>query len=327
ALPLSSIWLTTPFPLEIVCYYLLLFSILFLKKITTARLTAVLALVTLLITTGYTCYRQHSARTDTIAVLDVGQGNAVVIELAGGFTAVVDGGGSYSPQYNAGERVIAPFLWSRRISHLDAVIITHPDADHFNGLDFIIKRFRPETIWINGGNAANNSYTTLLDMAVDQGATIHVPLSDETLFGNSQTRFYNVADIHLDGKNGSENDRSLAMRLASQGKNFLFTGDIVEYAEQKIVEGQKEIHADVLLLPHHGSNSSTSPLFLSAVAPEFAVISAGRNKSPLFPAPEVIRRCRSAGCTVYNTAQDGAVIFTVANGGKLSVSTTLPTHR
>lgn len=327
ALPLSSIWMPTPFPLEIVCYYLLLFSILFLKKIKTARLTAILAIVTLLITTGYTCYRQHSARTDTIAVLDVGQGNAVVIELAGGFTAVVDGGGSYSPQYNAGERVIAPFLWSRRISHLDAVIITHPDADHFNGLDFIIKRFRPETIWINGGNAANNSYTTLLDMAVDQGATIHVPHSDETLFGNSQSRFYNVADIHLDGKNGSENDRSLAMRLASQGKNFLFTGDIVEYAEQKIVEGQKEIHADVLLLPHHGSNSSTSPLFLSAVAPEFAVISAGRNKSPLFPAPEVIRRCRSAGCTVYNTAQDGAVIFTVANGGKLSVSTTLPTHR
>jgi competence protein ComEC len=327
ALPFSSIWLPTPLPLEIVCYYALLFSILFLKKSKTARLTAIISIVTLLITTGYIFYKQHSAETDTITVLDVGQGNAVVIELAGGFTALIDGGGSYSPHYNVGERVIAPFLWSRRISHLDAVVISHPDADHFNGLDFIIKRFRPETIWINGGNAANASYTSLLDLAGRQGAAIRVPRSGETLFASSKSRFSNVADIHLDESTGSENDRSLAMRLTSQGKDFLFTGDIGEYAEQQMAEEQKEIQADVLLLAHHGSSSSTSAKFLSTVAPEYAVISAGHNRNPLFPAPEVINRCRSAGCTIYNTAQDGAVIFTVADGGTLAVSRTLSTHR
>jgi len=326
-LPFSSIWLPTPFPLEIICYYILLFSILFLKKSRVARWTAVFASLTLLITTGFASYRQHTSHSDSISFLDVGQGNAVVIELADGFTALIDGGGYYSPQFNVGERVIAPFLWSRRINRLNAVIISHPDADHFNGLAFIIKRFQPEIVWINGENTTNERYTALLDLAVDQGANIHVPRSDETLFGNSRSRFYNVADIHLDRKNGSENDKSLTMRLVSQGKNFLFTGDIEKYAEQKMTEEAEEIHADVLLLPHHGSNSSTSPAFLSAVAPEYAVISAGRNKSPLFPAPEVIRRCRSAGCTIYNTAQNGAVIFTVADGGTLSVRTTLATHR
>ncbi|MBU4296292.1 MAG: DNA internalization-related competence protein ComEC/Rec2 [Desulfobulbaceae bacterium] len=327
ALPYSSIWLPTPLPLEVICYYGLLFSILSLKKSKIARLTAIISIVTLLITAGYTSYRQHANETDTVTVLDVGQGNAIVIELAGGFTALIDGGGSYSPQFNVGERVIAPFLWSRRVSHLDAVIISHPDADHFNGLAFIIKRFRPQTLWVNGDNAANNSYTALLDLAAQQGADIHVPQSGETLFNNSQSRFYNVADIHQDGANGSDNDRSLVIGLSSHGKNFLFTGDIEVYAEQKMTEGQKELHADVLLLPHHGSNSSTSTKFLSAVAPEYAVISAGRNQSQLFPAPEVIKRCRSAGCTIYNTALDGAVIFRVTEGGALSVSTTLATHR
>jgi competence protein ComEC len=328
ALPFSSIWLPTPLPLEIICCYALLFSLFFLKKSKIARLTAIISILTLLFTAGFTSYRRHAAEADTVTVLDVGQGNAIVIELAGGFTALVDGGGSYSPQFNVGERVIAPFLWSRRISHLDAVIISHPDADHFNGLAFIIKRFRPQTLWVNGDNAAaNDRYATLLDLAAQQGANIHVPQSGETLFDNSQSRFYNVADIHLAGANGSDNDRSLVMGLTSHGKNFLFTGDIGVYAEQKITEGQKELHADVLLLPHHGSSSSTSAKFLSAVAPEYAVISAGRNKNQLFPAPEVIKRCRRAGCTIYNTAQDGAVIFRVTEDDALSVSTTLATHR
>lgn len=327
ALPFSSIWLPTPLPQEIISYYALLFSLLFLKKSKAARLTAGISIVTLLGTSGYAFYKQHSAETDTITVLDVGQGNAVVLELAGGFTALIDGGGSYSPQYNVGERVIAPFLWSRRISHLDAVIISHPDADHFNGLAFIIKRFRPETLWVNGDNAANASYTDLLNLAGSQGAFIHVPRSGETLFANTQSRFSNVLDSHPAGKNGSENDRSLVMRLTSHGKNFLFTGDIGVNAEEKMTEGQKEMQADVLLLAHHGSSSSTSAEFLSAVAPEYVVISAGPNRTSLFPAPEVISRCRSAGCTISITAQDGAVIFTVADGGTLSVGTTLATHR
>lgn len=326
-LPFSSIWLPTPFPLEIICYYILLLSILFLRKSKTARLTAVFAIVTPLLSTGYGFYRQHSSHVDNISFLDVGQGNAVVIELASGFTALIDGGGPYSPQFNVGERVIAPFLWHKRISRLNAVIISHADADHFNGLAFIIKRFRPETLWINGGNTTNERYAALLDLAAAQGATIHVPHSDETLFGDGQSRFHNVADIHLVQTDASENDRSLVMRLTSHGKNFLFTGDIGEYAEQKIAEERKEIHADVLLLPHHGSNSSTSAKFLSAVAPEYAVVSAGRTKSPLFPAPEVIRRCRIAGCTIHNTAQNGAVIFTVTDDGTLSMRQTLATHR
>ncbi|MFZ5773746.1 MAG: DNA internalization-related competence protein ComEC/Rec2 [Thermodesulfobacteriota bacterium] len=327
ALPLSSIWLPTPNPVEIIGAYLLLLSMFFLKKSKTARLTATAGIITLLVSSGFAFYRQQADHTDTITVLDVGQGNAVVIELAGGFTALVDGGGSSSPQFNVGERVIAPFLWSRRISRLDAVVISHPDADHSNGLAFIIRRFRPATVWVNGDNGANDTYTALLELATAQGAVIRVPRSGETLFGNSRSRFSNVGDSHLGGGTGSENDRSLVMRLASHGKNFLFTGDIGEAAERELVAEHKELAADVLLLPHHGSSSSTTPSFLAAVAPEYVVISAGRNKSSLFPAPEVLSRCRAAGCTIYNTALDGAVSFTTAGDGSLAVRTALATHR
>ena len=340
ALPFSSIWLPTPSPLEIVCYYILLGSLLHLrpanssrktaerrtavfgKAINPAAVTAAAGMTFLLLSVAVSSLRQEQRPTDIVSILDVGQGNAAVIELSGGYTALIDGGGPYSPQFNVGERVIAPFLWSRRISRLDALIISHPDADHCNGLAFIISRFRPQVIWINGDSGSNENYQGLLALARRLDIPMHIPRQGETLVDNGQSRIVNVADLHVRGTITDENDKSLTIGLASQGKKFLFPGDISADAEQKMVEEQKELDADVLLLPHHGSDSSSSASFLQAVSPAYAVISAGSSRKQLFPGPAVIKRCRDAGCTTYNTARTGAVIFTVHNGD-LVVDTTL----
>jgi competence protein ComEC len=340
ALPCSSIWLPTPSLSEIVCCYVLLGSLLYLKpeqssRKTTARkmaifgktmtpaaVTAAASLTTLLLTGSVSAWRQEQRPTDIVSILDVGQGNAAVIELAGGYTALIDGGGPYSPQFNVGERVIAPFLWNRRISRLNALIISHPDADHCNGLAFIISRFRPERIWINGDNGSNENYQGLLALADRLDIPMHIPRQGEMLVDNSQSRIVNVADLHLRGTITNENDKSLAIRLTSHGINFLFTGDISADAERQMVEEHRELAADVLLLPHHGSDSSSSVSFLQAVAPTYAVISAGSGRRQLFPGPAVIQRCRDAGYVTYNTAEAGAVIFTVENGN-LTVDTSL----
>ncbi|MBI5559511.1 MAG: DNA internalization-related competence protein ComEC/Rec2 [Deltaproteobacteria bacterium] len=324
-LPFHSLWLPTPFPLEIICYYALLFSLLNVKKIHAARYTAGLSITILLVTPAYSLYRQSHEQADTVSILDVGQGNAVVIELAGGYTALLDGGGPYSPRYNVGERVIAPFLWGKRIRRLDAVIISHPDADHCNGLAFIIKRFRPGTVWINGDDGANENYAALLDIARGQDTTIRVPHKDESLFQNSRSHLFNLAGLHEDDNTATGNDKSLMIKLTSQGNNFLFTGDISEYAEKKLVTEKNPLHAEVLLLAHHGSSSSTSASFLARVSPAHAVISAGSSKKKIFPAPEVMKRCAEAGCLIYNTARDGAITFKVKNG-KLLASRMIVTH-
>jgi competence protein ComEC len=333
ALPYSSIWLPTPSLLEIACYYALLGSLLYLRRpgdnrgqadagrkvvfgtaLNPAAVTAAASLTTLLLAVAFTAIRQQQRPTDIVSILDVGQGNAAVIELSGGYTALIDGGGPSSPQFNVGERVIAPFLWGRRISRLQALVISHADADHCNGLSFIISRFRPERIWVNGVAGANANHTALLDLATRLGIPVHVPRQGETLIANGQSRIVNVADLHRRDTIADENDKSLTIRVTSHGKNFLLPGDISAAAEGKMVEEHRELAADVLLLPHHGSASSTSAAFLRAVSPDYAVISAGSGGRRLFPDPSVINRCREAGCAIYNTAETGAVLFTVDQG-------------
>lgn len=326
-LPLSSIWLPTPLPLEILFYYTLLFSIPFCKKSKKAILLASASILLLAMTTSLSFILQQKNHSDSVTVLDVGQGNAIVVRLDGKYNILIDGGGYFSTEFNVGEKVIAPYLWGERINRLDGLIITHPDADHYNGLAFIIKRFNPTTIWVNGDTTKNRFYTELLRFAADHGAAIRIPKREEKLFSSRNSQLYNVSDIHLNKTNTNENDRSLTVRLVSHGKAFLFTGDIERYAEEKMTKKQEDLQADVLLLPHHGSNSSTSLPFLTKVSPKYAVISAGRSNKSIFPAPEVIRRCTDAGCTIYNTASNGSIFFTVKENGALSINTAMPRHQ
>ncbi len=314
ALPFSSVWMPTPTFLQIFAYYLLFFSLLFLKKKRPARITSAICLLLLAATPAFYRSMEQNSQADTVAILDVGQGNAVVVGLAGGGHVLIDGGGAYSDRFDAGRNIIAPYLWKKRITRLEGVVISHPDADHYNGLFFILERFKPRILWINGQGADGTMYAELLDRAKRLGIGVHVPDGNETLLQTEKSRLSNIVDYHRKNDITTDNGKSLVMRLDSQGRHFLFTGDIDRQTEKRLVEEGKVAQTDVLLLPHHGSNSSSSEEFLSAVSPYYGVISAGKRRKDRFPAAEVLKRCEEAGLTIYNTAVDGTITFSVKKG-------------
>ncbi|MCK5195201.1 MAG: hypothetical protein KAQ71_15420, partial [Desulfobulbaceae bacterium] len=130
----------------------------------------------------------------------------------------------------------------------------------------------------------------------------------------------NLADLHIVPGSGKDNNKSLVINVSLHSFNFMLTGDIEKPAEEQLINQVQDLHADVLLAPHHGSATSSSNAFLQAVAPEYTVISAGRHRPHTFPSPKVLKRYQQIGSKVFNTAQDGTVTFQVKDG-ELNIST------
>lgn len=319
-LPFASVWMSTPTLTEIFIYYLLLGSLLFLKKSKVARIICAFCIVLLVAIPVSHHARSRQSSTASAAILDVGQGNAVVVGLPGKGHVLIDGGGAFSDRFDAGENIIAPYLWKKRITRLEGIVISHPDGDHYNGLFFILERFRPRTLWINGAKADGTRYAELLTLARRLGTTLHIPGENETLLQTTEARLVNIADYHRSKDIFTDNGKSLVIRFDSRGRQFLFSGDIDQDTEKRLVKEKKAIRADVLLLAHHGSNTSSSEEFLAAVSPAYGVISAGKHKKGKFPAVEVKERCAKAGFTSYNTAVDGTITFSVRKG-EIAVTT------
>jgi competence protein ComEC len=337
SLPFSSYWLSTPTVIEIIFYYLFLTNlILYLYNYRYLQnywlRFATFLLLCLLISAGYPKLTKHFDLSTSVSFLDVGQGTATLIQLPHDRNILIDGGGAFSDRFNIGERVIAPFLWKNKINRLDGLVITHPHADHFNGLPFIIQRFRPKIIWVNGDQEKYQDYIRLLKLANQLDIEIKTPSSEMLLItsGNASLRnisisssiadesFIPISDTRYKQLN-NPNNKSLVLRLDISEFSFLFPGDINSFMEKRLISEKKQLQADVLLAAHHGSRSSNSPDFVNAVDPFYLVISTGRQNPFLFTDPLPIENSSGKDMQVYTTANDGTVTFT-ASGGKISVS-------
>ena len=312
-IPFCCLWFSTPTWLEVICFYLVLAGLLYQKKFPPLRTIAPLALLILIsFPLAVKTARQMSEAT-TVTFLDIGQGNATLIEFPHGHIVLLDGGGARSEKFNVGEAVIAPYLWKKRIRRIDDVVVSHPDTDHCNGLPFILTRFKPKTLWING-QPGGEFYTNLIRQAERQSLIVKIPRTDTIIRRTEETVLTNIANLHLDErkKNLSGNDKSLVLRLTTPSLSFLFPGDIEEESEKIISANNNDLDADILLAPHHGSRSSSSQEFLRAVQPKEVIISAGPFRPNLFPAPESLRRYEENGSTILITAQDGTVSYRVS---------------
>lgn len=266
-----------------------------------------------------------------ITVLDVGQGSAMVIEMPDNEAILVDGGRMQSSSrsgFNVGEDLIAPFLWERRIRRLAAVVCTHPDADHYNGIPFILQQFNPRTLWVNGYESNEEGYRALLSMAEDRGIATKIPQPGTTLYqaeGATLTvlaggQWPGITDPHpanQDGKPNS-NNQSLVLLLRHGQNSFLFPSDIETETEQALLP--QLFRTDVLVAPHHGSITSSSEAFVAATSPHYVAISAGQNQTGHFPAPETIASYRKSGSTILTTSEHGSIFFH-SNGRGIRVQT------
>jgi competence protein ComEC len=243
-----------------------------------------------------------------VTFLSVGEGDCAVVRFPGGRVMLIDAGGAY-PGYDYGERAVAPYLWSRKIMHVDYVALSHPDLDHFGGLSFIAANFSPAEFWTIPAPSTDRSYAAML-IAMIQARVRPLFLDashQPSVIGGVSVRALNPpAEPGLDAV--ARNNASMVLRMDFGRESFLFTGDIEAPAERGMVAAGDEVAATVLKVPHHGSATSSSDGFVEAVHPRLAVISDGYRNRFHFPSPAVVDRYRGDGAVVMRTDVDGAVM-------------------
>lgn len=227
---------------------------------------------------------------------DVGQGDAIFIETPDYHQVLIDGGPDSSVLEKLGGEV--PF-WDMTI---DLVILTHPEKDHMAGLIDVLKRYRVENVLWTGIIKDSAEYKEFKKALDKEGADVFVAESGLKITAGGVVFDVFYPFESLEGKEyENSNDTSVVLRAAFGGNSFLFTGDIENKAEEKIVENGGIIKSDIVKIPHHGSKTSGSRDFIGRVSPKIAVISAGRGNSYGHPHKEVLEILNKYGIKILRT--------------------------
>ncbi len=240
-----------------------------------------------------------------VVFLDVGQGDAALVELPEGQRLLVDGGPGGARRFDVGERVLAPFLWNRSARRLDVVAISHSDPDHSGGLAAVLRRFPVGEVWENGQWGAG-SEETLGALALSAVPRRVLSAGERLWLGSALITVLNPDPREAPA---NENDASLVLRLDWRAVSFLFTGDLGTPGESRLLAGGAPLNATILKVAHHGSRSGSSRPFLEASRPALAVISVGTRNPFRHPASDTLDRLQETGARIYRTDRDGAVLF------------------
>jgi competence protein ComEC len=244
-----------------------------------------------------------------ITAIDVGQGDSLLVVSPQGRAMLVDGGGGVGPgrgEFDYGEDVVSPYLWTRGLENLDVVVLTHAHSDHIGGLKRVIENFHPRELWVG-----INPETDAVDQLMATAAANHVPVrrhvaGDELEWGGTRVHILSPpAGWHPKAR--PMNDDSLAFLVSYGETRALLAGDLEKKMEAFIA--QESPQADLLKIAHHGSATSTTPELLAAVQPHFAVISVGYRNSFGHPRQVVLERLQQNHVITYRTDMEGAVTF------------------
>ncbi|MGD0290629.1 MAG: DNA internalization-related competence protein ComEC/Rec2 [Candidatus Binataceae bacterium] len=270
--------------------------------------------IVLMIDAGWWTYQRYFYPDLRVTFLSVGEGDAAVVRFPGGRVMLVDGGGTFFGTFDSGERIVAPFLWAKKIMRVDWVAVSHPDRDHFGGLAFLVKNFSPAEFWTSGVGSPDASYARLLDAvsAVRARSVVCGSALPPRTVGGFEVRCIWPAP---GTEENEENNQSMVMRLEYRATAILFTGDIEAKGERELLGTGAELRAAIVKVPHHGSKTSSSAALIAAVRPRVAVISLGYYNRFHFPSAAVIERYREAGAVVLRTDEIGAVDAEVGSGG------------
>ncbi len=320
----SATTVFTPTWFEIGLYYLAIWALLEVRRLKLAAPLLAVVVLAAAVDSGYWIYQRFFFRDLRLTVVDVGQGSCALAELPCGYTILIDGGGySDNRVFDIGRNVVAPFLWSKKITTVDQVILSHANSDHLNGLLYILENFSPSAVWSSHQAAHTAGYRRFVKLI--QSRRIPWPYLDKL----PRHKTINGVDVDIlhprpeDMVPGSDlNANSLVVRLKFGKIAFLLPGDITARAERRILKRLRpeNLASTVFVAAHHGSRGSNSLPFLRAVRPRFAVVSAGYQNRFGFPHRQVLDRLEKLGCKVLRTDCCGAVRMTT-NGSRLAIHT------
>ncbi|HWG84538.1 MAG TPA: DNA internalization-related competence protein ComEC/Rec2, partial [Deinococcales bacterium] len=242
-----------------------------------------------------------------VIVLDVGQGDSILLRLGGG-NVLVDGGGSVNSDYDVGERTVLPALRALGVRSLRAVIATHADTDHIEGLRAVLEHLRVGAVLVGHGKAPGDDRAW--DALARAARARKVPLQpvragQQWRLGDATLSF--LAPAHQPRREDNEN--SIATRVSYGRRAALLLGDMSSALEDDLHPGP----VDLLVAAHHGSRHSTGATLLRRARPRVAAISVGRNRFG-HPAREVLDRLTASKARVYRTDRDGAIRYDLATG-------------
>jgi competence protein ComEC len=270
----------------------------------------------------------------TVSFLDVGQGDAALIQFPKGSTMLIDSGGRVEfhddgeagevefieDTLTIGEAVVSQFLWRRGIERIDYLLPTHAHTDHIQGFSDILKNFSVGRAIVACSPTDDPEFRMFESALKKTGVPLQrIGAGDRfTLDGVTVDVLWPRRFPEQPAQWG--NDESVVMRIQYGDRSILLTGDIGQAVEQRLIASGVELQSDILKAPHHGSRTSSSVEFIEAVRPRYAIVSVGERSPFGHPHLEVIDRYRAAGTSILQTGTRGTI--TVSTDGKqLEVST------
>jgi beta-lactamase superfamily II metal-dependent hydrolase len=248
---------------------------------------------------------QPTLNTLTIHFIDVGQGDAILIDL--GDTEVLIDGGDKSPG-------VVEYLNEYVNGALEVIVATHPHADHIGGLIAVLNTFEVQQVWHNGDTSTSQTYSDFMAAVQAEGAEAHIASrGDEIEAGGLTFTVLNPATLA-----GTTNNNSIVLSLSYGEVDFLFTGDAEQEAEADMLAAGIVPDVEILKVGHHGSRTASSVSFLATAQPEVAVYMAGIGNTYGHPHAETISALEAIGASIYGTDVNGTVVVST-NGQTYNV--------
>lgn len=289
------------------------------------RLLEILGLAILLAITLPFAFRQHALENRThplrVTFLNVGKGDAAVIETPSGKVVVVDTGGKLSNGTDAdhGSRTIAPYLRAHGTERISVLLLTHPHPDHISGAATLLREFPVGVVLDNGIDTDAAEVRRYRQAARERNVPLHVAARGTSLSLGEGITLRAVAPPRTTTA-GRVNNSSIVLRLEYGQTAFLLTGDAEADSEAEMIASGQNLNCNVLKVGHHGSNASTSSGFLAAAHPQIAIISVNAGNGAGYPHPELLDRLRAAGVRVFRTDRNGNITC-LSDGAHLSIET------